>query len=61
MLRSRKLYEGGPVAKKKEKIVKVDITLSNETYKKLKTLAKRYGCTIEEMALIICKNYLQDK
>ena len=44
--------------KKKEKMVKVDITLSNETYKKLQTLAKQYKCTIEEMALKIVREEL---
>ena len=44
--------------KKKEKMVKVDIALSNETYKKLQTLAKRYKCTIEEMALKIVREEL---
>ena len=44
-----------------EKLVKVDIDLSNETYKKLQTLAKRYKCTPEELAVVICKNYIQEK
>jgi hypothetical protein len=44
----------------KEKEVKVDVELSDKTYKQLCFLAKKFNVSLNDMMLMIIRNYLRE-